>query len=316
MRFVIIQPSWDHSEILSSLLYFIKKSGNQVKIIYDWSHPEGNYLDYFCDLIGFDDSVKINYKSPKHHIRDFIKAHKIIFVDEIHLKKFLNKQVFRNMLPKMYTFNHLTKKIEYDIKVLSLGKIPFNRCLNSNKYLVNNLYNPNIENNYKIENRNKKYLIVGNPKYRELSYLERLDDNLDIEINFVVRRPLEINKPFLKIHQDLSTEKLIELIEETDFIITLFKNDSVYHKDRISGIVPFAISFGKPLIMDNEYQQLTGCLGDNNLVYKNSFTDFRRKLKYSMEMKNNEYSKMVKNMIDNRNIKIVEQYLNFNLIFN
>ena len=68
--------------------------------------------------------------------------------------------------------------------------------------------------------------------------------------------------------------------------------------------------------MDNEYQQLTGCLGDNNLVYKNSFTDFRRKLKYSMEMKNNEYSKMVKNMIDNRNIKIVEQYLNFNLIFN
>ena len=131
-----------------------------------------------------------------------------------------------------------------------------------------------------------------------------------------MRRPLEINKPFLKIHQDLSTEKLIELIEETDFIITLFKNDSVYHKDRISGIVPFAISFGKPLIMDNEYQQLTGCLGDNNLVYKNSFTDFRRKLKYSMEMKNNEYSKMVKNMIDNRNIKIVEQYLNFNLIFN
>ena len=315
MRFVLIQPSWDHSEILSSILYFIKKGNHKVKIIYDWSHPEGNYLDYFCDLIGFGDNVKINYKSPKHHIRDFTNAHKIIFVDEIHLKKFLSKNIFINMLPKMYTFNHVTKNIPWDINVLSLGNIPFNRCLNTNKFLVNNLYNPNINTEIKLNDK-KKYLIVGNPKHRELSFLERLDDKLDIEINFVVRSPLEINKPFLKIHTNLSTEKLIKLIEEVDFVITLCKKDSVYHKDRISGIVPFAISFGKPLIMDKQYQKLTGCICNEKLVYDNKFTDFRRKINYSCNMKNIEYKNNVKKIIKYRDIKITEQYLNFNLLFN
>ncbi|ADO67286.1 hypothetical protein crov253 [Cafeteria roenbergensis virus] len=313
MRFVIVQPSWDHSEILTSLLYFIKNNNHQVKIIYDWSHPEGNYLDYLCNLNGFDDSIKINYKSPKFHVKNLQNAHKIIFVDEIHLKKFLSKQTFRNMIHKMYTFNHITKKINWDIKVLNLGLIPFNRCINTNKFLVNNLYNPQIDIKYKL-NPIKKYLIVGNPSYRELSFLEKLNDNLNIEINFVVRKPLEINKPFLKIHQNLSTTKLIEMIRDTDFILTLFKTNSVYHKDRISGIIPFAISFGKPIITDKTYNDLTK--SSNNLIYTNTFDNFKNIIDTTINMSNNTYSNLVKNIIKYRDNKIIEQYLNFNLIFN
>lgn len=314
MRFLIVQPCWDHSEILASLLYFIKKNGHQVKIIYDWSHPEGNYLDYYCNLFGFDDNVKYNYKSPKFHIKAFTNAHKIIFVDEIHLRKFMSKTVYKNLINKCYTFNHISKNIPYNIKIFSLGTIPFNYCINTSKYLVNSFYNPKIEIKTKLENK-KKYLIVGNPKYREVSFLEKLEDNLDIEINFVVRKPLEITKPFIKVHLDLSTDKLLELIKETDFIITLFKKDCVYYKDRISGIVPFAISFGKPLIMDKKYQQLTEYKSDDELIYDNNFTNFEMIIKNSIKMKSDKYKNIVEKIIDYRDKQIMEQYLNWHLIF-
>ena len=64
MKFLIVQPCWDHTEILGALLYYIKENNHELKILYDWSHPEGNYLDYYCELFGFGDDVKYNYKSP------------------------------------------------------------------------------------------------------------------------------------------------------------------------------------------------------------------------------------------------------------
>lgn len=312
MRFLIIQPSWDHSEVLSSLLYFIKKTNNQVKIIYDWSHPEGNYLDYYCELFGFGDEVKLNYRSPKHHIKDFQNAHKIIFVDEIHLKKFLTKNVFLNFINKIYTFNHLTRKINWNIKCLSLGIVPFNRCLNEKKFLVNNYFNPN---SIKLKLNNKiKYLIVGNPKYREMTFLESLNNCFDI--NIVIRDNLELTNKNIKIHKNLPTRELIKLISSCDYIITLFKKNSPYHKDRISGIIPFAVSFGKPVITDSRYSKKFGGFLTEGLVYNNNEKDFKKIMENSLKIVNTEYKKMVLDLINFRDIKIQEQYLNFHLIFN
>lgn len=319
MRFLIIQPSWDHSEILCSLLYFIKKGNHKVKIIYDWTHPEGNYLDYFCSLNGFGDDVKINYKSPKHHIKDFQNSHKIIFVDEIHLKKFFNKNIFNKFKNKIYTFNHLTKDVPYDIKVICLGIIPYNRCINANKFLIGPIFDPGNDKIKKNMNNKKKYLIVGNPNYRKLIFLEKLPSEIidNIEINFVVRKPLDkkLHKN-INILTNVSTDKLIELIIQTDYVITLFKNDSVYHKDRISGIVPLAFSFGKPLIMDRKYSGFNKLYRFNKITYKNSFTYFKNVLLESMNLSNFDYINCVEDTIQYRDIQITEQYLNFNLVFN
>jgi hypothetical protein len=320
MRFLIVQPCWDHSEILASLLYFIKQSNHQVKIIYDWSHPEGNYLDYYIELFGFEENVKINYRSPKYHIQDVVKANKVIFVDEIHLKKFLSKGVYLEMIHKYYTINHLTKMIPYEIKVLSLGIVPFNRCINQNKTLINSFYNPKDENIKKNLNSGKiKYLIVGTPKFRRINFLEKLSeevDNLNIEINYVVRQELDVKfKKYVNILTNVSTNNLIELIKDCDYIITLFNKNSVYHQDRISGIIPFAISFGKPVIMDIEFSELIKIPTDKRLIYNNSFLNFKKKIIESQNIDENDYTKMVEEIIKYRDIKITEQYLNFHLLF-
>jgi len=316
MRFVIIQPSWDHSEILSSLLFFIKKANYQVKIIYDWSHPEGNYLDYLCELLGFGDNIKINYKSPKHHIRDLETAHKIIFVDEIHLKKFFSKGVFIKMINKCYTFNHLTKKILYDIKVLSLGVIPYTRCINEKKYLVNSYYNP--KNSIKIlNNKIIKFLIVGNPKERNLKWLEHLPQRDNYLIYFIHRKDIEINHPNVIVKKNLATNELINLIDKIDYIITLFKENSCYYKDRISGILPYAISFGKPIIMDTKFNEINKFYFiENKLVYENNLINFLKIFEQILELDNNKYQNYCEKILKYRDSKISEQYLNFHLIFN
>lgn len=314
MRFLIIQPSWDHSEILSSLLYYIKKSNNTLKIIYDWSHPEGNYLDYYCQLFGFDDNVKINYKSPKYHVNNFVNAHKIIFVDEIHLKKFMSKNIYKKLAHKIYTFNHLTKQHDYNICNIFLGKVPFKRCIMKNKVLFNNYYNPSHNIKY-IPNKRKKYLIVGNPSQRRVSFLKRLKYT-DIDIYFVIRRDIDYDNNNVHFIKDLPTNELINLIQQVDFIITLFRKDSVYHYDRISGIVPFAISFGKPLITDIDYIKIANFSDLPCVRYRNVFTNFNRIINNTRNLKNNEYKKLVNDIIKYRDIKITEQYLNFSLLFN
>lgn len=315
MRFVIVQPSWDHTEILGSFFYYIKQSNNQVNIIYNWDRPEGNYINYFCDLFNIYDNVRfINYKSPKKHISDLTKAHKIIFIDEIHLQKFMSKNIFRSFSHKIFVFNHLTKKIPYDITSLSLGPIPFNRCINEKKYLVNNYFNPNVEIK-KTMNKTKKFLIVGNPNFRELSLLDSITD-LNIQIYLVARTDVKINNSKIKIFESISTKDLMLILENIDFVITLFKKDSVYHNDRISGIIPYAISFGKPLIMDEDFYNLTNTISNEKFIYKNNLLSFRKTINETIEISDNYYEKIVNKIIKYRDTKIIEQYLNLHLIFN
>lgn len=314
MKFLIIQPSWDHSEVLASLLYYIKKSNNTVKIIYDWSKPQGNYLDYYCNLIGFTDDVKINYKSPKHHIKEFSKANKIIFVDEIHLKKFLQKQVFFDMIHKIYTFNHLTQKINWNVKSFSLGKLPFDRCINKDKFLINSYFCPKRIN--KKLNNIKKYIIVGNPEYRHIDYLNKLGKINGIEIVFVVRNDCNITNKNITILKNLSTINLLQHLYESDFVVTLFKNDTVYHNDRISGIIPFAISFCKPIITDEKYYLVSGMDLNDVILYKNTYINFKKVILNTKNINNEDYQNMVDNIIKYRNTNIMSQYLNFNNIFN
>lgn len=316
MKFLIIQPCWDHSEVLAGLLYYIKKNNHQLKIIYDWSHPEGNYLDYYCELMGFGDDIKFNYKSPKFHVKEFQRSDKIIFVDEIHLRKFMNKTVYKEMEKKILTFNHITKKIPYkEIKVLTLGNVPFKFCSHDSKYLTNCFYNPGkITINKKLFDK-KKFLVVGKPSERQLDYLEKLININNWEIILVVRGEYNNTHKNVTIMRDLSTKDLIELFKKVHFVLTLFKKNSIYHRDRISGITTFAISFGIPMIMDNDFAVKSGLKYFRDLTYKNNYEDFLNKFNNALKLDYNEYMKLHSEILEFRNHKITEQYLNFDLIF-
>lgn len=319
MKLLLIQPSWDHSEIVGSIFNYCKKSENELTIIYNWGKPEGNYMDYYINLFNLE-VRKINYRSPKYHIKEFKKADFVIFIDEVHLKKFLSKRVYQEMINKYFTFNHVSKTIPYNIKVLTLGLVPYQRCVNEKKFLINSYFNPKDENlKIKLNSGKKKYLIVGTPKYRRIPFLEKLSnevDNLNIEINYVLRENLEIKfNRYVNILTNVSTENLIELIKESDYIITLFEKNSVYHNNRISGIIPFAISFGKPIIMDREFSEKTKIFDDKRLVYYNSYLNFKKKIIESVNLTDLEYEKMVNETMKYRDLKITEQYLNFHLLF-
>lgn len=321
MKFLIVQPCWDHTEILGALLYYIKEKNHELKILYDWSHPEGNYLDYYCELFGFGDDVKFNYKSPKFHVKDFQKADRIIFVDEIHLRKFMSKGVYREMEKKLSTFNHITKRVMYnEMKILTLGVVPFRRCRNETKYLTNSYYNPgNVEkivedineDNFKI----KKFLVIGNPSQRRIDFLENLVKYNNWEIYVIVRGDYNKTHKNVILLKDLGTKDLIELLKKVHYVITLFNKNSYYHNDRISGIVPFAISFGIPLLTDDDYVKKSEIKHFREFVYINEFSDFKSKFENCLKITFSDYKKKREEILEYRNHCIIEQYLNYGLIF-
>ena len=322
MRFLIIQPSWDHTEVLGSLLYYIKYNNYNLDIIFNWSVPHNNFIDYYSDLFDLKYN-KITYSSPKHHQKIFIAADVVIFVDEIHLKKFMSKNIYRLMLEKCYTFNHITSVIQWKIKTFSLGYVPYNYSKNVDKILINSYFNSgkNIDLMKDLKKSNKKkYLIVGNPSHRVIKYLEKLDEfNLNMDIYFVIRKDLdldmEIDNKNVTILKNLDTKKLFDLIDTVDFIITLFKCNSVYHKDRISGIIPLAISFCKPIIMDQNYKEINN-FTFKNISYENNFDDFKKKIENTISMSDSQYCTIISDMLSYRNKNIKIQLDNFKTIFN
>lgn len=309
-RLLIIQPCWDHSEVLGGVLHYCKNQNIMVKIIYNWDREEGNYIDYYLELYKMDDLVrKINYKSPKHHLKELRWANKILFVDSIHLVKFLSKNEIKKCMNKIITINHIEKRVKYDIKVILLGIKPYERCINERKYLISSYYNPKV--GLSVLNERKRYLIVGNPEERNIEWLESLEG--DYELDYVHRNELEIVNKRVRVHKKIDTKSLIGLIKGCDFIITLFKSDSVYMRDRICGIIAFSVSFGKPLIMDKDYSNIVDI--ESDLVYENNIEDFKSVFNRSLEYENNAYLKLSKRIMEYRNIKIQEQYLNLNLVF-
>ena len=315
MNITIFHPCWDHVEILGGLLYYLKNRNINLTLIYDYSHDEGNYLEYYLSIYSFENIKSIQYTNIKSITKYFIKSDYFIVVDEIYLDKIMKKDIFLNNKLKIISFNHRTKKTYRDIPKICLGIIPYNNIYADTKYLIPNYF---IDYNFKHKNitRNdniKKYLIIGQLDNKNINYLNNLKN--DYIVYIITRKEYDIkNNNKIKFIKNISTNKLINLLSTIDFVLTLFKDNSNYHKNRISGIIPFCISYGIPFITDYKYyHKNTFNFIDNNLIYHNNKDDFILSFNYSYNINNKEWLIMHKNILKyrdniiNKNNKIYDK---------
>jgi hypothetical protein len=306
-----------HTEILATFLEPFKNNKNVKIIIYN-NRDKSGYVEYFKNIY--------NYEVKQNELlnNDYMIFNIIIFGSKADIKKLSIENY--NINTTLLFINHLkhdlqnTNNIE-KIKNIVLTKInkinqninyllPLNDCYN-----ITTIKNKNIiglVGRFKDNNRDIKDLL------NSIKYI--IDNNIDIEIRlysrhikFIPNEIIEISKIsnkvriFYKISMDEMVKKHLNKIK---YFIPLIKNNSVYHKDRLSGAIPFAYNYNIPLIIDEKTNQIYEL--KNVLQYKNSLIEI---LDTIQNINNDDYNKLLNNMINekqeivkNNNINLLKLY--------
>jgi len=333
---MIIQPNWDHSEILGGLFQYLNNINiNKIFIFYDFSHEDGNYINYFLNLnsklkqksIFLNKNQNKNLKSRKYDYLDnyFLLSDYIFLLDENYIEHIYNNRLFNKYLYKIILFQHYKKinnRVFVNLTRIFLGNVPYNRFKKKSKYkyLIPNYF---IDKKFQlIKTKIKTYIIIGNIESKNIELLNNIiNTNLDFKIYIINRKkyilPIELQKSNKIIYKNnLSTNELINLLKSCNYIITLFKNNSVYVKNRICGIISFAISYGIPIITDHDYinKTIINCI-DKKLIYNNE-NDFYETFLYSYNQSYDEWINEHKNIINYRNKIIENNNTQYDILFN
>lgn len=105
-------------------------------------------------------------------------------------------------------------------------------------------------------------------------------------------------RAFFDIKGKLPFDKMYDEIEKSDFILSAYEN-TLEHKKYItiktSGTFQLAYGFLKPIIIKEEFATINGFEKANSILYKDN-DDYASAMKVAIEMSQNEYSEMQKNL--------------------
>jgi hypothetical protein len=141
------------------------------------------------------------------------------------------------------------------------------------------VYKPCDSSRY-IPNKFFTLLFCGytNPDNKDLKSLVKLlehikQNDLPIKVNIVNYYPIkeleEYQKESIcKVHVDLPAKKMMKLVHDADYVLTLVKKNSSYHKYQLTGVIPLAVSLGTPLIIDKDLADIYGFSQKNCVIYE------------------------------------------------
>ncbi len=309
-----------HTEILATFLEPVYKEEN-IKIVVYNNRDKSDYVNYFRNIYNYEirqnEILKDEYKNydviifgtssniskfniEEEEIKKGIREKKIRIIMVNHLKEDLNNNKNKNL-----------EEIRENIHNIVLSKINYTENLNHYILPLNNSYNyiNKTINNKTINNKtiNKKIILglVGrfkdeNRDVKDLMELIRYieEQKMDIEIriyarhvkfvpNELINKSKETNK--IRIYYKVSMNELINRhIREINYFIPLIRRNSVYHKDRLSGAIPFGYNYRMPLIMDEMSNRIYGL--KKVIEYKESMIEVIDKIR---RISDEEYKKMV-----------------------
>lgn len=265
-----------HTEILGT---FIEPYLNEIKeekinfIVYN-SSDKSEWINYYKTQYNF------TLKPNEDIIKDIDKLDKIIIGTSINAKfldllETYNEEKKNLILDKIYYICHLKEDLtKIDSKTIVLS--PLNKN-NSNQYILP------INNCYKLVNIKKK-LIIGligrfkddNRNIDDLINLIKKKSNYNFciyifsrHIKFIPKQLLELQKEYpqhLQIFLKKNTEYLIKMFKDIKFICPLSNKNSIYYKDRLTGLIPISYNFNIPSLIENdlaEIYQIKNCIKYN-----------------------------------------------------
>ena len=288
MNILIIQAQKYHTEILGGILELLKNSikhklyidilyvnhknfidiykknyENNKMIIKKIKQKDENQLYNTLDKINskYDLFIYLTapdfiYSTPSN--KSILISHSIYDIPE--LKKTKAKIIAISALYKKY-------KIQYFNNVF----IPKNINKDKDKDKDNKRLNLLIVG---LNNEKDKDLLLKILKYKKQGYYENININI---INYSVLSS-KINKynKYFKAYINISSIKFLNIIQKSDYILTMIPfNGSVYHTSQLSGIIPLALSYGIPMIIDNKTVKIYNLNKNICKIYKshNNFLD-------------------------------------------
>jgi phosphorylcholine metabolism protein LicD len=298
------------------------------------------HTEVFGGLITlFDDCFKNMYFYYKPYKSDFVNYYKTIFdktksiyfydIDKININNIGEHDLYVFVTGvEYYDFNdeltHIPKNRilllshhadEYDfLKSLNVGGIfSITPVYNNVPYFLTYSNIVNTVNKKYRENGKINILLSGftNPKNKDLKALIKLLNLLYKEnnslfqfhiINFYPIRELNSYGNLCKVYVDLNAKKMMKLINEVDYVLTLARKNSSYHKKQLTGILPIAVSMDTPLIIDKDLAKIYNLSEQNSMVY--TFDKFINRILLLSNISNKEYMKMCNNLIKYRKKKI------------
>ena len=270
----LIQCSEIHTEVLGGLINLFGKNCKNLYIYYV-PYPS-DFVHYYVDQCITSTPIHLKkFKNEKDKLLQKVDHDLFVFVtgreyaaqtDPAKTLLLMHHTDERVKLVQMetlgvFSISPFCKKLPYFLTVYKPCKSPHNR--KSNKFFT--------------------LLFCGytNPDNKDLKSLVRLlehikQNDLPITVNIVNYYPIEEleeyqNESICKVHVDLSAKKMMKLVSDADYVLTLAKKNSSYHKYQLTGVIPLAVSLGTPLIIDKDLADIYGFSQQNCVIYESRY---------------------------------------------
>jgi len=270
MKIAYYEENDYHTEILGT---FLTKFDNCEITVYN-THDKSEWIQYYKNIWGFD-------LKPAETLIDNYKLYdKIIIGTSISTELFLDKLDKNKLLDKLLYVCHLKENLNNEIQDKTIVLTPLNKTPNNYCILpINNLYNdvfPKKDNiigiigRFKNNNRDSNELVnlIENYKCHNFSFYL-----FSRHIKFVPRQLIELQKKYpnhIKIFLKVKTKELVEYFKVIKYLCPLNDDNSIYCKDRLTGIIPLSYNFNIPLLINkklaNIYNIQSGFIYEKSII--------------------------------------------------
>jgi hypothetical protein len=307
-----------HTEILGT---FIEPFLNEIKkgkinfTVYN-SSDKSEWVNYYKTQYNF------TLKTNEEIIKDIDKLDKIIIGTSINVKflELLDEKKKNLIQDKIYYICHLQEDLSKTEESKTIVLTPLNKKkLNQYVLPINNCYNLAL---------NKKKLIIGligrfkddNRDINDLINLIKINSKYDFcvyifsrHLKFIPKQILELQKEYpqhLQILLKKNTEYLIKMFKDIKFICPLSNKNSIYYKDRLTGLIPISYNFNIPCLIENDLGEIYNI--NNCIRYKISLCEIFDKI---FNISDKEYANLIENLkkekedIVKNNNKILESLI-------
>lgn len=293
-----------HTEILGIFAeYFTNKN---IKITVFNDGDKSDFVSFYQKYYGYD--VK---STDQFFDNDEYKKYKYIIIGTGDESTKLDK-IYENIRNRCIAVYHILENIN-NCCCNNIVLTPLNITSRSHNYMLpiygtyENIDRVKCKNIYALIGRFKD----GNRDTNELVSLIENNRNNNYEINIYVRHKkfvphclLELAKKYsnnLKIFIGIKTADLEKRLRNTKFMVSLITQDSVYHTDRLSGIIPFSYNFNIPLIIDKSTNNIYNL--SSTIVYENKISEIFEKIN---NLSQTEYQQILEKMMEEKE-KIIER---------
>lgn len=287
-----------HTEIMAT---FLEPFPNSEIVVYN-NRDMSDYVSWYKKFIKYD------IKSINEFINDY-NLYDIIFIGTSTKFQFFN-DIYNinniNKKTKIYLITHLKEELSLfkncnnivltplNINDFSTFVLPINNLF-SNTLKTKNPISIGIIGRFKDTNRNTQDIINLVQSFNHLNFAIKIFTRHE---KFIPKAILMLQNNFpdkIQIYYGLSTKKIIDSIHTINYFCPLSSKNSWYHKDRLTGVIPFSLNFNTPLLLDDDTNKIYNL--NSAIVYENSLCEI---IEHICNMNDNKYIELVESVVEEK----------------